>query len=51
VIRWLLGLRNPPRVIAITGQPSSAIGRQIQGLGHVELLRKPLNAKAIAAIS
>lgn len=51
VIRWLLGLSKPPRVIAITGQARSAIERQIQGLGHVELLRKPLNAEAIAAIS
>jgi FixJ family two-component response regulator len=50
VIRWLQVLRQPPRVIAITGQPQSVIEHQIRGLKHVELLRKPLNAEAIAFV-
>lgn len=50
VIRWLQGMRQPPRVIAITGQPQSAIERQIRGLGDVEVLRKPLNSETIASI-
>ena len=51
VIRWLQGLRQPPRVIAITGQPQSAIERQIRGLGEIEVLRKPLNSETIASIA
>ncbi len=50
VIRWLQGMRQPPRVIAITGQPQSAIERQIRGLGDVQILRKPLNSETIASI-
>ncbi len=50
VIRWLQGLRQPPRVIAITGQPQSDIEKQIRGLGQVQILRKPLNAQTIASI-
>jgi FixJ family two-component response regulator len=50
VIRWLQGLRNPPRVIAITGQPQAAIEKQIRGLGSVEVLRKPLSPQTIASI-
>lgn len=50
VIRWLQGMKQPPRVIAITGQPQSAIERQIRGLKHVQILRKPLNSETIASI-
>jgi FixJ family two-component response regulator len=50
VIRWLQGMKQPPRVIAITGQPQSAIERQIRGLEHVQILRKPLNSQTIASI-
>ena len=50
VIRWLQGLREPPRVIAITGQPQKAIEKQLRGLGNVQLLRKPLSSQTIASI-
>jgi FixJ family two-component response regulator len=50
VIRWLQGLREPPMVIAITGQPQSAIEQQLRGLERVRILRKPLNASTIASI-
>ena len=50
VIEWLQTMKTPPRVIAITGQPQAAIEKQIQGLGQVQVLRKPLNAETIASI-
>jgi FixJ family two-component response regulator len=50
VIGWLQGLKDPPRVIAITGQPQAAIEKQIQGLGAVQVLRKPLSAETISQI-
>jgi FixJ family two-component response regulator len=50
VIRWLQGLEQPPRVIAITGQPQSAIEKQIRGLKAVQILRKPLSTDVLAAI-
>lgn len=50
VIRWLQDLKTPPRVIAITGQPQSAIEKQTTGLRNVQVLRKPLNAETIASI-
>jgi FixJ family two-component response regulator len=46
----LPGISDPPTVIAITGQPQSAIEQQIRGLERVRILRKPLNASTIASI-
>ncbi len=50
VIRWLQGLKQPPRVIAITAQSQSAIEKQIKGLAKVEVVRKPLSGDVIARI-
>jgi FixJ family two-component response regulator len=50
VIRWLLDLREPPRVVAISGQPQPAIESQVRGLGDLEVLRKPLTSQTIAAL-
>jgi FixJ family two-component response regulator len=50
VIGWLQGLKDPPRVIAITGQPQAAIEKQIHGLGAVQVFRKPLSAETISQI-
>jgi FixJ family two-component response regulator len=49
VIRWLLTLKDPPTVIAISGQAQSVIDRQLSGLaGTLKILRKPLTSKTIA---
>lgn len=48
VIQWLRTLREPPRVIAITGQPQSAIEKLARVLNGVEILRKPLSSRIIA---
>jgi FixJ family two-component response regulator len=42
VIRWLQHLASPPTIIAISGQPQSAIEAQFRGLQIPRLLRKPL---------
>ncbi|MCP8940013.1 response regulator [Alsobacter sp. SYSU M60028] len=49
VIGWLMGLKNPPRVIAISGQAQSVIDRQLSGVaGNFDILRKPLSPHTIA---
>ncbi len=50
VIRWLSRLKEPPRVVAISGQPRSAIDAQLRGLEHCPVLRKPLSPEQFAAI-
>lgn len=50
VIRWLQGLKEPPRVIAITGQSQTAIEKQIRGIRGIEIFRKPLSGETIAQI-
>ncbi|MHB2165560.1 response regulator [Alsobacter sp. R-9] len=50
VIRWLQEMKDPPRVIAITGQSQVAIAKQIRGLDGIELFRKPLSGEIIAQI-
>lgn len=49
VIAWLCRLRRPPRVIAISGQPQTAIDQQVRGLGELQVLRKPLSSNLISA--
>lgn len=47
VIRTLKQMQDPPRIVAITGQPQLAIERELSGVAQVELLRKPLSEQAI----
>lgn len=47
VIRWLQRLANPPTIIAISGQPQSAIEAQLRGMTMPRLLRKPLTEDVI----
>jgi len=49
LIRWLNGLRIPPKVIAITGQPHRAIMEMLEGERPAILLRKPLNEEALVS--
>lgn len=48
IIRWLQNLRDPPRIIAMTGQSNQAIEWQLQGVTVTHLLRKPLDYRCIA---
>lgn len=51
VIRWLLGLKNPPRVIVISGQAQASIDRQLSGMTEkLAVLRKPLSPQIIATM-
>jgi FixJ family two-component response regulator len=50
VIEWLLGLRTPPRVVAITGQRQVEFEKQIAAL-HIPLIRKPLSVAALALLA
>jgi DNA-binding response OmpR family regulator len=49
LIRWVQRLADPPRVVAITGQPQNMIRAMTHGLALDSLLRKPLSSEAIAA--
>lgn len=50
VIRWLEKLAAPPRIVAMTAQPQSAIDNQLRGAKVANLVRKPLSQRAIEAI-
>lgn len=50
VIRWLQSLPEPPRIIAMTGQPLRAINREVRDLGLETLLRKPLSQETLTAV-
>lgn len=47
LIRWVKGLKNQPKVIAISGQSSRAIDRLLDGDTPDVLLRKPLQEEAL----
>jgi len=49
VIKWLQGLEQPPRIIAMSGQSEPAIKKQLRGISVACLLRKPLTADDLAA--
>lgn len=48
VVRWLLGLARPPRVVVITGQSQTVIDHQLRGLAPLSIVRKPLDVAALA---
>lgn len=50
LVRWLLQLAAPPRVVVITGQSQSAIDHQLRGLSPSWLVRKPLDIDAITRV-
>lgn len=49
VVKWLQRLAPPPRIIAITGQPQSAVEATLRDVAIPKLLRKPLTGEAISA--
>ena len=50
VLQQLGRMAQPPRMIAISGQPKAEIEAALRRLPGVPLLRKPLAAEAIAAL-
>jgi FixJ family two-component response regulator len=49
VIRWLQSLRDPPRIVVITGQSQQGLDRMMHGIAVSHVIRKPLSAEAITA--
>jgi len=49
VIRWLQRLKDPPRIVAMSGQSQAVIDAELRGIGITQVMRKPLNQAAIAA--
>ncbi len=49
VIRWLQQLRDPPRIVAMSGQSQSVIDAELRGIGRTQIIRKPLSHTAITA--
>lgn len=49
VIRWLQKLREPPRIVAMSGQSQKVIEAELRGIGITQVIRKPLNHTAITA--
>ncbi|MFD2182412.1 response regulator [Rhodoplanes azumiensis] len=50
LIRWLNGLKEPPRIVAMSGQSQNTIDLQLRGLegvGAMSIIRKPLSHGAI----
>ena len=50
LLQQLRRLAQPPRMVAITGQPKAEIDSALRRLPGIALLRKPLAAEAIAAL-
>lgn len=44
LVRWLRALREPPRIIVISGKSSSVIEREMADIPRLEVLRKPPQA-------
>ncbi len=49
VIRWLQQLKDPPRILAMSGQSQNVIDAELRGILRTEVLRKPLTQTAITA--
>jgi FixJ family two-component response regulator len=49
VIRWLQRLKDPPRIVAMSGQSQAVIDAELRGVGITQVMRKPLNQAAITA--
>jgi FixJ family two-component response regulator len=47
VIRWLQQLRDPPRIVAMSGQSQGMIDAELRGIGVTQVIRKPLTHTAI----
>lgn len=50
LMRWLMELAGPPRVICISGQAQKAIEEALRGIPFDTVLRKPLSADRIVEL-
>jgi len=46
-IRWLASLKEPPRIVVISGQSQGTIRSELAGMNVTRVLRKPLGQAAI----
>ena len=46
-IRWLQSLKDPPRIVVISGQSQAVIRRELAGMNVAAVLRKPLNQEIV----
>jgi FixJ family two-component response regulator len=46
-IRWLQSLKDPPRIVVISGQSRAVIRSELAGMNVAGVLRKPLNQQAV----
>jgi FixJ family two-component response regulator len=46
-IRWLQSLKDPPRIVVISGQSQGIIRSELAGMDVAGVLRKPLNQQTI----
>jgi FixJ family two-component response regulator len=46
-IRWLQSLKEPPRIVVISGQSQVTIRSELSGMNVTGLLRKPLNQETV----
>src|SRR5215472_17345887 len=46
-IRWLQSLKEPPRIVVISGQSQGTIRSELAGMNVTRVLRKPLAQAAI----
>jgi|ERR1700730_11232106 FixJ family two-component response regulator len=49
VLKWLQRLREPPHIVAVSGEPRKVIEAQLRGMDVPHLLRKPLREDLITA--
>ena len=49
VIKWLQRLREPPHIVAVSGQSRKVIEAQLRGMDVPHILRKPLSEDLITA--
>ena len=49
LVRWLQSLKQPPRIVVMSGQSQRTIDLELHGLEHLRVLRKPLKRDDVAA--
>jgi FixJ family two-component response regulator len=49
VVRWLQSLKQPPRIVVMSGQSQRIIDHELNGLEPPRVLRKPLTRDDVSA--
>ncbi|MBI5113726.1 MAG: response regulator [Rhodovulum sp.] len=47
LLRWLTNLKDPPRIVVMSGQSQSTIDLQLRGIDGMNVIRKPLSHGSI----